>query len=117
MNKERKQVVADRFLQLVEIMERLRGPGGCPWDREQDHNTLKKYMIEEAHEVCEAIDHDPPEKVAEELGDLLLQVVFHAQIGSEEGTFDIADVIEQINAKLIARHPNVYGNVKADTSE
>jgi tetrapyrrole methylase family protein/MazG family protein len=117
MDEQRKKRIADGLLHLLEIMARLRGPDGCPWDREQDHQTLKKYLIEEAHEACEAIDHNVPDKVADELGDVLLQVVFHAQIGLENGTFDMADVLDHINTKLVVRHPHVFGDVKVDSSK
>ncbi len=105
------------FEDLVQIMARLRGEGGCPWDREQNHQTLRPYLIEETHEVIEAIDQGSDEKLLEELGDLLLQVVFHAQIGEEEGRFSIQDVIGRIHDKLVRRHPHVFGDVDADTSE
>jgi tetrapyrrole methylase family protein/MazG family protein len=98
-------------------MARLRGEGGCPWDREQTHQTLRPYLIEETHEVIEAIDQVSDEKLIEELGDLLLQVVFHAQIGEEEGRFTIQDVTGRIHEKLVRRHPHVFGDVDADTSE
>lgn len=105
------------FYHLLEIMEKLRSPGGCPWDREQTHKTLKQNLIEEAYEVLEAIDLEDSDKIIEELGDLLLQVVFHSQIAKECGEFDIADVTTRICRKLIERHPHIFGNVKADTAE
>jgi tetrapyrrole methylase family protein/MazG family protein len=98
------------FHQLLEIMRRLRGPGGCPWDAEQTHESLKRYLIEESYEVIEAIDAKDPEHLKEELGDLLLQPVFHAAIAEEAGSFTMADVLEAINAKLIRRHPHVFGD-------
>ncbi len=100
--------VLDRFERLLKIMAQLRGEGGCPWDREQTHQSLQPYAIEEAHEVVEAIDEGDPKKLQEELGDLLLQVVFHAQLGEEAGTFAMKDVVEAINQKLIRRHPHVF---------
>ncbi len=106
-----------RFSDLLEIMKKLRSPGGCPWDREQDHMSLKQYLIEETYEVLEAIDLEDRDKLAEELGDVLLQVVFHAQIAEEQGEFDIDDVTGHICRKMIDRHPHVFGNGKADTSE
>jgi len=93
---------------LLEIMRRLRGENGCPWDREQNHRTLKKYLIEEAYEVLDAIDQEDDDMLVEELGDLLLQVVFHAQIGKEEGRFDFSDIAEGISEKMIRRHPHVF---------
>jgi len=94
---------------LVEVMERLLGPGGCPWDRQQTHQTLKKYLIEEAYEVIEAIDQEDMHKLCEELGDLLLQVVFHATLARKRGDFDINKVIAGITEKLVRRHPHVFG--------
>jgi tetrapyrrole methylase family protein / MazG family protein len=105
------------FTDLVEIMRLLRDKDGCPWDREQTHESLKKYLIEETYEVLEAIDLKSREKLTEELGDLMLQVVFHAQVSAEEGRFNIDDVITGICRKLIIRHPHIFGEVKADTSE
>lgn len=102
---------------LIEIMAELRSQGGCPWDREQDHNTLKKYLIEEAYEVVDAIDSNNMNNFCEELGDLLLQVVFHAQIAKESGDFYLTDVIKGISDKLIRRHPHVFGSVVAQSSE
>ncbi|MDQ4148845.1 MAG: MazG family protein [Actinomycetota bacterium] len=92
-------------------MARLRAPGGCPWDREQDHHSLAVHLIEEAHETLEAIDSGNMDELAEELGDLLLQVVFHAEIAAEAGHFDIQDVIRGLVDKLYARHPHVFGDV------
>jgi len=98
-------------------MARLRGPQGCPWDKEQDHKSLKPYLIEEAYEVLEAIDSEDDTKFAEELGDLLSQVVMHAQLASERGAFDMEAVSERISRKLIERHPHVFGDKKKITSE
>ncbi|HEY6005242.1 MAG TPA: nucleoside triphosphate pyrophosphohydrolase [Anaeromyxobacter sp.] len=94
---------------LLGIMERLRGPGGCPWDREQTLRTLRPYVLEETYEVLEAIDAGDPREHCEELGDLLLQIVFQAQLTKEEGKFDFADVAEAISNKLVSRHPHVFG--------
>ena len=102
---------------LLDIMTLLRSADGCPWDREQTHDSLKRYMIEETYEVLEQIDKKDGEKLCDELGDLLLQVVFHAQISKENGEFDMNDVITGICRKLISRHTHVFGEVKADTSE
>ena len=104
------------FAKLAAVMARLRAPGGCPWDREQTHSTLRTYLIEEAYEVLDALDSHDDSKFAEELGDLLLQVLFHAQIAAEDRRFSINDVIREIHDKMIRRHPHVFGNVKAKTS-
>jgi len=98
------------FDRLVEIMRKLRGPGGCPWDAEQTHESLKRYLIEETYEVVEAIDHKDSELLKEELGDLLLQPIFHAAIAEERGEFCMDDVIDAICDKLIRRHPHVFGD-------
>lgn len=97
-------------------MARLRGPDGCPWDAEQDHRSLRPYLLEEAYEVAEALDSGEAEKTCEELGDLLLQIVFHAQIAAEEGEYDIEDVARGINEKLIYRHPHVFSDVHVNGS-
>src|ERR1700756_1530110 len=107
----------ERFERLVGIMEKLRGPDGCPWDREQDFNSLKPMLVEEVYEVLEAIENGDFEGMSEELGDLLLHVVFHAHLGKEAGQFDINTVIDTISAKLIRRHPHVFGNESASTAE
>jgi uncharacterized protein YabN with tetrapyrrole methylase and pyrophosphatase domain len=104
------------FAKLAAVMARLRAPGGCPWDREQTHSTLRTYLIEESYEVLDALDSRDDSKFAEELGDLLLQVLFHAQIAAEERRFSINDVIREIHDKMIRRHPHVFGNVNAKTS-
>jgi len=103
------------FEGLVAVQARLRAPGGCPWDREQTHATLKTYLIEEAYEALEAIEKGSAPEMAEELGDLLLQILFHADLARETGAFDISDVITGIHDKMVRRHPHVFGNVKADT--
>jgi nucleoside triphosphate diphosphatase len=106
----------ERFERAVQIMERLRAPGGCPWDREQTFDTIKPYTLEEAYEVLEAIDNrDWPELTAE-LGDLLLQVLFYSEIAREAGHFSVDDVLDRLASKLVDRHPHVFGDVKADTS-
>lgn len=104
------------FDDLVVLVEVLRSEEGCPWDREQDHHSIRKDLIEETYEVIEAIDTDDPVLLREELGDLLLQVIFHARIEAEQNVFDIHDVANDICAKLIHRHPHVFGEVQADTS-
>lgn len=112
MNKERFD-----FEDLIVLVEVLRSEDGCPWDREQDHKSIRKDFIEETYEVIEAIDTDNPVLLREELGDVLLQVVFHAQIEREQGSFDVHDVANDICAKLIHRHPHVFGAVEADTTD
>ncbi|HLV08752.1 MAG TPA: nucleoside triphosphate pyrophosphohydrolase [Halanaerobiales bacterium] len=106
----------EEFERLLKIMETLRGPDGCPWDKEQDYLSLQPYIIEEAYEVVEALQKRDFEHLREELGDLLLQVVFEAQIAREREDFDIADVLEGINQKLIRRHPHVFQDKSADNS-
>lgn len=108
---------ADPFRRLVAIMARLRGEGGCPWDREQNHQSLLPYLIEEAYEVKETIDQGDFEGLCEELGDLLLQIVFHAQLANEAGRFDIDDVARAICKKLIGRHPHVFGSVEVSSAD
>ena len=108
--------VGPAFDKLVSVMARLRAPNGCPWDREQTHATLRTYLIEEAYEVLDALDSSDDPKFAEELGDLLLQVLFHAQIAHEEGRFSIQDVIREIYDKLIRRHPHVFGDTHAKSA-
>jgi len=104
------------FEDLVAVQARLRAPGGCPWDREQTHSTLRTYLVEEAYEVLDAIETGNSQELAEELGDLLLQVLFHADLARETGAFDISNVITGIHNKLVRRHPHVFGNVKAETA-
>jgi tetrapyrrole methylase family protein / MazG family protein len=101
----------ERLLDLVRVMARLRGPGGCPWDAEQDHRSLAKHLLEEAHEVLDAIDGSDDDRLRDELGDLLLQVVFHAQMAADDGRWDVDDVADGIVRKLIRRHPHVFGDV------
>jgi tetrapyrrole methylase family protein/MazG family protein len=105
------------FDELLTIMRRLRGPGGCPWDAEQTHESLKRYLVEETYEVIEAIDNRSPDSLKEELGDLLLQPVFHAVIAEEIGTFNMADVITTLCEKLIRRHPHVFGDLEIKDSQ
>ncbi len=104
------------FDDLVEIMVILRSENGCPWDREQSHKSIRKDLIEETYEVIEAIDTENPELLREELGDVMLQVVFHARIEEEEGRFSINDVANDICAKLIHRHPHVFGDISVENS-
>jgi XTP/dITP diphosphohydrolase len=100
------------FSNLVAIMARLRAPGGCPWDAEQTHQSLAVHLVEEAHETLEAIDSGDMHHLKEELGDLLLQVVFHSEIAAEGDHFDVADVVDELVEKLIRRHPHVFGEVE-----
>jgi tetrapyrrole methylase family protein / MazG family protein len=112
------QIMLKNFSKLREIIAVLRGPNGCPWDKEQTHESLKKYLIEETFEVIEAIDSGDIDHLIEELGDVLLQVMLHAQIGEDEGYFAIEDVIEVLSEKMIRRHPHVFGNTDVkDSSE
>ena len=106
------------FDDLLQVMHRLRRPGGCPWDAEQTHRSLKPYLIEEAYEVIEAIDLGDDTDLSVELGDLLLQIVFHAEIASEQDRFSILDVIRNIHEKMLRRHPHVFGDtVVSGTNE
>ncbi len=107
----------ERLLDLVRLMARLRGPGGCPWDREQDHESLARHLLEETHEVLEAIDSGDRERLREELGDILLQVAFHAQIAADDGAWDVDDVARGIVEKLIRRHPHVFGEVEVSGAD
>ncbi len=109
----RRESAGEWFERLVKVQARLRGPYGCPWDVEQTHLTLRTYLIEEAYEVLEALDSGDDAKFAEELGDLLLQVVFHAQIATEERRFTAADVVREIHQKMVRRHPHVFGEKRA----
>ncbi|MDP9114927.1 MAG: nucleoside triphosphate pyrophosphohydrolase [Acidobacteriota bacterium] len=113
---ETKQPAGPAFARLVEIMARLRAPGGCPWDREQNFASIKPYLLEETYEVMDAIDAQDWEGLADELGDLLLQAVFFAQMAAEESRFDIADSLLAINSKLVRRHPHVFADGDAKTS-
>lgn len=105
------------FDEFVDTIATLRAPGGCPWDMEQTHESMKKCLMDEAGEVLDAIDAKDDENLCEELGDVLLQVVMHAQIAAEEGRFTIEDVIRVVNDKMIRRHPHVFGDVKVDSLE
>jgi len=111
------EILYKDFTKLRGIISVLRGPNGCPWDKKQTHQSLKKYLIEEAYELIEAIDNDDIDHMIEELGDVLLQVMLHAQIGEDEGYFTIDDVIEGITAKMIRRHPHVFGDKTAENEE
>jgi MazG family protein len=106
----------ERFERAVAIMARLRAPGGCPWDREQTFDSIKPYTLEETYEVLEAIDNRDWDELSGELGDLLLQVLFYSEMSKEQGTFTIDDVLEKLSAKLVNRHPHVFGDVPAETA-
>jgi tetrapyrrole methylase family protein/MazG family protein len=109
--------IQEDFQKLLDIMSQLRSEKGCPWDKEQTRESLKPFLIEETYEVLEAIDENDPEKIKEELGDLLFQIIFHCQIAKERNEFTVDDVIKKIAQKMIARHPHVFGERKLDTSE
>ena len=104
------------FEKLAAVQARLRAPDGCPWDREQTHASLRTYLIEEAYEVLEAMESGDDAKFAEEMGDLLLQIVFHSEIAREEGRFDVSDVIREVHDKMVRRHPHVFGEKRAKDS-
>src|SRR5271167_2405599 len=101
------------FEKLAAVQARLRAPDGCPWDREQTHASLRTYLIEEAYEVLEALENGDDGKFREEMGDLLLQIVFHSQIAKEEGRFTVSDVIREVHDKMVRRHPHVFGEKRA----
>jgi tetrapyrrole methylase family protein/MazG family protein len=107
----------ERLLDLVRVMAKLRGPGGCPWDHEQTHASLARHLLEETHEVLDAIDADDRDRLREELGDVLLQVAFHSQIAADDEAWDVDDVAEGIVRKLIRRHPHVFGDVEVSGVE
>jgi MazG family protein len=111
--KKKRREPGAAFRRLVELQARLRARDGCPWDRKQTHASLRPYLLEETYEVLEAIDARDDDRLAGELGDLLLQVVFHAQLAREAGRFDVAEVIERVHAKMVRRHPHVFGTAKA----
>ena len=114
MNQE---TAGEKFQQLVAIMARLRAPGGCPWDREQTFDSIKPFTLEETYEVLDAIDHRDWGELTQELGDFMLQAVFHAQMASEQGLFRIEDVLDAINQKLVRRHPHVFGGESAGSAD
>jgi tetrapyrrole methylase family protein/MazG family protein len=105
-----------KFDAFVELIARLRAPDGCPWDREQTHGSLRENLLSETYEVLEALDDGDAAALREELGDLLLQIVLHAQIAKDDGEFEIADVIRGISAKIVSRHPHIFGDTTADTA-
>jgi tetrapyrrole methylase family protein / MazG family protein len=105
------------FAQLVEIIARLRSPKGCPWDKKQTHNTLREYLLEECYEALEALDQSDMQKLCQELGDILLQIMLHSQIAAEQNEFTLENVLHNINQKLIRRHPHVFGEVQVKDAE
>ena len=111
------QAAGDKFIKLVEVMRRLRAPDGCPWDREQDFLSLRRYIIEEAYELIEAIENNNRDNICEECGDLMLQVVFVSCMAEELGEFNICDVLDHLTEKLIRRHPHVFGDTEVNGSE
>ena len=108
---------AEAFANLTEIIAKLRAPDGCPWDREQTHESLKPFIVEESYEVIDAIDRGKPADLKEELGDLLLQIMLQSEISREEGEFDIADVVTGLSGKMVNRHPHVFGNTPVDGAD
>ncbi|MGQ9705835.1 MAG: nucleoside triphosphate pyrophosphohydrolase [bacterium] len=103
------------FEELIKIMERLRSPDGCPWDRQQSHSSLKRYLIEEVYEFIDALEEEDDSRIREELGDILIQILFHSQIAKERGAFDISGVIDGVKQKLIKRHPHIFSDKVAET--
>ena len=112
----RDKLAGEWFAKLVALQARLRAPNGCPWDREQTHQSLRKFLIEETYEVLDAMESSEPHEFASELGDLLLQITFHSILAEETGAFTISDVIESIHSKMVRRHPHVFGDAKAKDS-
>jgi tetrapyrrole methylase family protein/MazG family protein len=112
----RKRRFGKLFEDLVDLQIRLLAPNGCPWDREQTHESLRTYLIEEAYEVLDALESGDADKFAEELGDLLLQIIFHSQLAAQAGRFDVGDVIERVHTKMVRRHPHVFGTDKAESA-
>lgn len=108
---------AEHFIELVDLMARLRSEDGCPWDRKQTHESLKRYLVEECAELLDSIDSGDQQAVCEELGDMFLQLVFHAQIAAEAGQFDVGDALKSISSKLVFRHPHVFGDESAADAE
>lgn len=111
------QMRVDTFDGLRELVAYLRGPDGCPWDREQTHQSIKPYLLEETYEALQAIDEADPQKLQEELGDVLLNILLHAQMAQEAGHFDIGDVIRSVGQKLLRRHPHVFGDLKLGSAQ
>lgn len=114
---ENKKEIKQEFIELLEVMEKLRQPDGCPWDREQDHRSLIPFLIEEAYELVEAIEKEDDKEIQEELGDVLLQIIFHAQVAVDDGKYSMLEVIKALKDKLIYRHPHVFGNTSVGNSD
>jgi len=106
-----------KFDDLVDVVQTLLGPGGCPWDREQTHSSLRKYLLEETYELIEAVDSDDLKGMAEELGDLLVHVLFHAEMAKAAGEFELGDIVHSASNKMIGRHPHVFGDTEAATAD
>lgn len=117
MTEKEKQRSAEAIQRLLTVMEKLRSENGCPWDKEQDHVSLRKYLIEESYEVIDAIDRNDDADLEEELGDLLLQVVFHAQLGKERDAFTFDKIADGISEKMVRRHPHVFGDIHCETAD
>lgn len=117
MTEKEKQRSAEAIQRLLTVMEKLRSENGCPWDKEQDHISLRKYLIEESYEVIDAIDRNDDADLEEELGDLLLQVVFHAQLGKERDAFTFDKIADGISEKMVRRHPHVFGDIHCETAD
>lgn len=120
MDKKISNAKADKkytYEDFLDIIAQLRAPGGCPWDQKQTHESLKECLLEESQEVLDAIDNKDDENLCEELGDVLLQVVMHAQIAAEEGRFTMNDVVQGVSEKMVRRHPHVFGDIKVDSVE
>ena len=120
MDKKISNAEADKkytYEDFLDIIAQLRAPGGCPWDQKQTHESLKDCLLEESQEVLDAIDNKDDENLCEELGDVLLQVVMHAQIAAEEGRFTMDDVVQGVSEKMVRRHPHVFGGIKVDSVE
>ena len=120
MDKKISNAKADKkytYEDFLDIIAQLRAPGGCPWDQKQTHESLKDCLLEESQEVLDAIDNKDDENLCEELGDVLLQVVMHAQIAAEEGRFTMDDVVQGVSEKMVRRHPHVFGGIKVDSIE
>ena len=111
------QQPSQNFDDLVGVVQTLLAPGGCPWDREQTHSTLRKYLLEETYELIEAVEADDPKAMTEELGDLLVHVLFHAEMAKAAGEFELGNIVHSAAAKMIGRHPHVFGDSEADTAE
>ncbi|OQX53904.1 MAG: nucleoside triphosphate pyrophosphohydrolase [Candidatus Aminicenantes bacterium 4484_214] len=117
MKRNKTAEIGEKFVKLVKIIKRLREPGGCPWDRAQDENSLRKFFLEEAYEVLDALERGDEEALAEELGDMLMEIVFLARVFEEKGRFSLREALDRINAKMIHRHPHVFGQKRLTKPE